>query len=174
MRPDQRNFLAVWSDHTLPTSSYIAFENNRRTLNRDWGGYAGETHFNYAGDVFSDTPINEWRAQGVLFAILPHFHYQLWREDGTNEFVTETTLLKSYPPSDAHRGPAMVVLLLHPIPHQATGQLGPIRLIGYDLTVENARPGDALPFHLYWQATAATEANYQVFNHLLDDARATS
>ena len=174
LQPDQRNDLAMWADESLPPGSYITNYDNRRTLNRDWGGYAGETHFNYAGDVFSDTPINEWRAQGVLFAILPHFHYQLWREDGTNEFVTETTLLKSYPPSDAHRGPAMVVLLLHPIPHQATGQLGPIRLIGYDLTEESASPGDALPFHLYWQATAATETNYQVFNHLLDSMRATS
>ena len=62
----------------------------------------------------------------------------------------------------------MVVLLLHPIQHAATGQLGPIRLIGYELAEESARPGDSLPFHLYWQATAATEADYQVFNHLLD------
>ena len=166
--PDQRNDLATWADQTVPASRYITNYDNHRTLNRDWGGYAGETHFNYAGDVFSDTPINEWRAQGVLFAIIPHFQYQLWREDGTNEFVTETTLLKSYPPSDAHRGPAMVVLLLQPIQHLATGQLGPIRLIGYDLAEESARPGELLPFHLYWQATAATEADYQVFNHLLD------
>ena len=64
----------------------------------------------------------------------------------------------------------MVVLRLYPIQHEATGQLGPIRLIGYDLAVENARPGDSLPFHLYWQAATATETDYQVFNHLLDGA----
>ena len=64
----------------------------------------------------------------------------------------------------------MVVLRLYPIQHSATGQLGPIRLIGYELTEESVEPGESLPFHLYWQATAATEADYQVFNHLLDDA----
>ena len=169
MRSDQRNDLVIWADGTLLASKYIANDNNRRTLNREWGGYAGETRFHYTGNVLSDTPLEEWRAQGVLFAIVPHFQYQLWREEGTNEFVTETTLLKSYPPSDAHRGPAMVVLLLQPIPHAATGQLGPIRLIGYELAEESARPGDSLPFHLYWQAAAATVTDYQVFNHLLDE-----
>ena len=119
-----------------------------------------------------DFPIHqleEWRAQGVLFAIVPHFRVSgSGGRKGTNEFVTETTLLKSYPPSDAHRGPAMVVLLLQPIPHAATGQLGPIRLIGYELAEEEAQPGERIPFHIYWQATAATVTDYQVFNHLLD------
>ena len=166
--PDQRNDLARWADVTLPPSSYITEFHNRRTLNREWGGYAGETHFGYAGEVFSDTRIEEWRAQGVRFAIVPHTAYRLWWEDGTDPYYTETTLLKSYPPSDAHRGPAMVVLLLRPIQHEATGQLGPIRLIGYELMEESAQPGESLPFHLYWQATGATKTNYQVFNHLLD------
>ena len=60
-------------------------------------------------------------------------------------------------------------LLLHPIQHAATGQLGPIRLIGYELAEEEAQPGERIPFHLYWQATAATVTDYQVFNHLLDE-----
>ena len=133
-----------------------------------WGGYAGETRFEYAGNPFSDTTIAEWRAQDVLFAIVPHFQYGLWREDGVHEFATQTTLLKSYSPSDAYRGPAMVVLLLQRIQHEATGRLGPIRLIGYELAAESVQPDESFPFHLYWQATAATEADYQVFNHLLD------
>ena len=62
----------------------------------------------------------------------------------------------------------MAVLRLYPIQHEATGQLGPIRLIGYDLPEESARPGQGFAFHLYWQAEAATATNYQVFNHLLD------
>ena len=143
MRPDQRNDLAVWADGSLPASKYITNYSNHRTLNSSWGGYAGETRFEYAGNPFSDTTIAEWRAQDVLFAIVPHFQYELWREDGVHEFATQTTLLKSYSPSDVYRGPAMVVLLLHPIQHQATGQLGPIRLIGYDLPEENARPGQS-------------------------------
>ncbi|MCY3835480.1 MAG: hypothetical protein OXF83_03460, partial [Anaerolineaceae bacterium] len=112
--------------------------------------------------------LEQWREQGVHLAIVDHFLYHLWREDGDHPFTTQTTLLKSYPPSHAHRGPAMVVLRLYPIQHPATGQLGPIRLLGYDMTKENVGPGEALPFHLYWQAAAATQGDYQVFNHLLD------
>ena len=168
--PDQRNELAQWADQTLPANLYIASPGNTATLNREWGGYPGQTPFQYTGSINAEITIEEWRAQGVRLAIVDHFLYELWQEEGTKPFFTETTLLKSYPPSDAHRGPAMVVLLLQTIQHSATGQLGPIRLLGYDLTVESASPGDALPLHLYWEATAATEADYQVFNHLLDGA----
>ena len=168
--PDQRNFLAAWADSTLPASKYIATFDNRKTLNREWGGYAGDTQFKNEGSPFSDTTIDEWRAQGLLFAIVPHFQYKLWREGGTDDFFTQTTLLKSYPPSNAYRGPAMVVLLLHPIQHQATGQLGPIRLIGFELGEDAAAAtaGQSFAFHLYWQAEAATATDYQVFNHLRD------
>ena len=78
-------------------------------------------------------------------------------------------MLKSYPPSEAFRGPAMVVLLLQRIQHEATGKLGPIRLIGYDLPAgAGSSAGQSLHFYLYWQAEAATATNYQVFNHLLN------
>ena len=166
--PDQRNELAIWADRTLPASQYIASPGNTATLDRNWGGYPGTTPFKYEGSVNADTTIQEWRVQGVRFAIVSYGRYELWREEGADPYYTETTLLKSYPPSDAHRGPAMVVLLLHPIQHEATGQLGPIRLIGYELAEESVLPGQSLPFHLYWQAAAPTEADYQVFNHLLD------
>ena len=166
--PDQRNDLVRWADQTLRAGPFIANYANNRIFNREWGGYTGETIFQNVGGVYDDVSIQEWRAQRAHFAIMPHFQYELWREDGVHPYFTETTLLKSYPPSDAHRGPAMVVLLLQPIQHAATGQLGPIRLIGYDLAEELSQPGESLPFHLYWQATAATEADYQVFNHLLD------
>ena len=166
--PDRRNELARWADESLPASRYITNFDNRDTLNRDWGGYAGETRFAYAGHLFSDTSINEWRAQGALFAIVPYNRHERWREKGVNEFINETTLLKSYPSSNTYRDPGMVVLLLSPIQHEATGQLGPIRLIGYALGEESARPGHTFPFHLYWQASAPGATDYQVFNHLLD------
>ena len=171
--PDQRNELAQWADRTLPTSSYIASPGNTATLNREWGGYPGATPFRYEGIVYDYPTSAEWRTRGVRLAIIDYHLYGLWQEEETNPYTTKTTLLKTYPPSDAYRGPAMIVLLLQPIQHPTTGQLGPIRLIGYDMTEESVGPGEALPFHLYWQATAATEADYQVFNHLLDSARGT-
>ena len=145
MRPDQRNDLAVWADGSLPASKYITNYSNHRTLNSSWGGYAGETRFGYAGPLYSNTTSDEWRAQDLLFAIASYGQYDLWREGGADEFATQTTLLKSYPPSDAYRGPAMVVLVLHSIQHQATGKLGPIRLIGYDLPSRTASAGQSHP-----------------------------
>ena len=84
------------------------------------------------------------------------------------DYLRETTRLKGWEHQPDYRWVTMTVLRLYPIQHEATGQLGPIRLIGYELAAGSAQPGQSLPFHLYLQATAATEADYQVFNHLLD------
>jgi hypothetical protein len=43
-----------------------------------------------------------------------------------------------------------------------------IRLLGYDLEAEEARPSGRLTVTLYWQALAPIERNYQVFVHLYD------
>jgi hypothetical protein len=41
-------------------------------------------------------------------------------------------------------------------------------MVGYDLPVEHATPGEALPLTLYWQASAKLGRDYTVFVHLLD------
>ncbi|MGD8806640.1 MAG: glycosyltransferase family 39 protein, partial [Chloroflexota bacterium] len=43
-----------------------------------------------------------------------------------------------------------------------------IRLLGYDLEAEDARPGGRVTVTLYWQALGPIERNYQVFVHLYD------
>lgn len=43
-----------------------------------------------------------------------------------------------------------------------------IRLLGYDLAAEDARPGGRVTVTLYWQALGPMERNYQVFVHLYD------
>ena len=80
----------------------------------------------------------------------------------------ETARLKSYPPDDRFRGPSMVVLRLHPMQHEASGQLGGIRLVGYDINASEFQPGDQIVFRHYWQAEAPTATPQHVFNHLLD------
>ncbi len=48
-------------------------------------------------------------------------------------------------------------------------RFGPaLRLVGYDLPVEQATPGESLPLTLYWQASAKLGRDYTVFVHLLD------
>ncbi len=41
-------------------------------------------------------------------------------------------------------------------------------LLGYDLPVRRANPGEAIPLTLYWQALAKMDKNYVIFDHLLD------
>lgn len=170
--PDRRNELAAWADVTLPAGRYVATVENHKTLNRDWGGYPGVTTFEFAGQYhLGERPLADWRADGVDFAILPWRDYAAWLEDDPQGYLAGTTLLKAWPPSQAHRGPSMAVLALRtPTQLQPAGenQLGSIRLLGHDLDLGNARPGDALSFRLYWQADAPTEGDYLVFNHLLD------
>ncbi len=55
------------------------------------------------------------------------------------------------------------------IPYPLRADFGDqIRLLGYDLAENQARPGDTLHLTLYWQALRPAEASYTVFTHLLD------
>ncbi len=173
--PDSRVNLMHYMDTTLATGRVMANQENHKTLNRDWGGYPGITQFDYlrkdsGSPLITSAPIDHWRAQDILYTIMSYYDYQSLLADDPAGYLAETTLLKSYPPSAAHRGPAMVVLRLHPMQHQTTGQLGPIRLLGYDLASGDIRAGETLPFHLYWQSRAPTDDEYIVFNHLLNSA----
>ena len=172
--PDRRNELAIWADTTLAPGKFFASSANHKTLNRDWGGYAGETRFTYVGEHnLVERSLEEWRAGGVSFAILPWYEYEALLKDDPQHYLASTTLLKAWPPSEAHRGPSMVVLALQAMQHSlpaAAGQLGSIHLLGHDLNVIDALAGAELPLQLYWQADAPTDGEYIVFNHLLDAA----
>lgn len=53
--------------------------------------------------------------------------------------------------------------------HQVSFNLGnQIDLVGFDLELREARPGDTLPLTLYWRAQSSTEEDYTVFTHLVD------
>ena len=111
--PDRRNELATWADTTLAPGKFFASSANHKTLNRDWGGYAGETSFTYVGEHnLVEHSLEEWRAGGVSFAILPWYEYEALLKDDPQRYLAGTTLLKAWPPSEAHRGPSMVVLAL--------------------------------------------------------------
>jgi hypothetical protein len=54
----------------------------------------------------------------------------------------------------------------------AAARLGPgIMLLGYDLSAETARPGQALTITLYWQSLQPVTTRYKVFVQLLDAER---
>ena len=166
---DPRNFVTQYMDSTVAAGRYVISKGTSTLFNPDWGGYAGETAFELVSfEEPTRHPIQTWREQDVDYAILHHFEYeQLFLADSFG-YLRETTRLKGWAPQPNYRYTTMVVLLLHPIQHQATGQLGPIRLVGYELESHDVSAGATIPFHLYWQAEAATATDYQVFNHLLD------
>lgn len=171
---DRRNDLARYVDTSLPPGPYIAERDNDKTLNGAWGGYAGANTFRHIarGNV-DDRPIEEWRERGAVYAIESYERYQHYVETEAGQAIlAETLLLKSYPPSGNYRGPSMVVLRLFPIEHEASAQLGPIRLVGYDIDRQTVAPGNTVLFTLYWQADAALDGEYAVYNHLtLPDSR---
>ena len=166
---DPRNFVRDYMDLTAASGKYVISKGTSNLLNPNWGNYTGETVFDIASfEEPTDFPVEHWREQGVEYAILHYDVYDRLLEDDPYGYLRETTRLKGWEHQPNYRWVAMTVLRLYPIQQEATGQLGPIRLIGYELAEESARPGESIPFHLYWQAVAPTEADYQVFNHLLD------
>ncbi len=166
--PDTRNDLARWIDTTLAPAPYIAEIDNHKTLNGAWGGYAGTNTFRrIEGAHVNDRPLETWREMGAVYAIEAQDDYEEWDETPEGRaLLEETLLLKTFTRSEAHRGPSMVVLRLSPIQHTASGQLGSIRLIGYDIDRTAVQPGESITFTLYWQADDAPDGDYAVYNHL--------
>ncbi len=115
--------------------------------------------------LLSDKPVEEWRALGVEYAIMPH-----WRmlEDPDVYYPDETVLLKTYPVSGEFRGPDMVVLRLYPMQNETDQQLGPIRLVGYDINTTQLQAGEDIVLRHYWRAEKPTSTAQHVYNHLLD------
>ncbi len=164
--PDRRNDLAVWMDESLPPGAYISGSENHKTFNNAWGGYRGLHDYPlYEVASLLDRPIDEWRAAGVRYAIISPL--ELRELQDAPDIVEQILVVKEYPESAAYRGPSMAVVRLAPIQHPATGTLGTISLIGYDLDSTIRHPGEILRFNLYWQATAPTDSDYVVYNHLV-------
>jgi hypothetical protein len=167
--PDRRNDLARWADITLAPGSYIAEQDNHKTLDGAWGGYAGLNSFHIVERAhIDDRPIQAWRDEGVTFAIESYRYYQdLLETPEGRALLDQTTLLKSYPSSSRFRGPSMVVLSLYPIQQPMDAAFGPIRLVGCDVDRNEVAPGESVTFTMYWQADAPLDADYAVFNHLV-------
>ncbi len=164
---DRRNDLMQYMDTSLPPGNYISNQANHKTFNRAWGGYNGIHDFQWVGPnaLLTDKSVEDWRALGVEYAIMPHARMV---SNPNIYYPDDTLLLKTYPVDSRFRGPDMVVLRLYPMQFTATGQLGPIHLVGYDLNATQLPPGGDLVFRHYWRADSPTAAPKRVFNHLLD------
>lgn len=168
--PDRRNDLMSYMDTSLPPGKYISDREspNHKVFNRSWGGYNGLHDYPRAQDVWGllDEPLSTWREKDAVYAIVP---YPANADDPHIYFPDETVLLKSYPPDPRFRGPSMVVLRLYPMQYKSGGQLGPIRLVGYDLNASELAAGDDIVLRHYWRAHSPTASIHHVFNHLIDE-----
>ena len=93
---DRRNDLMRYMDTSLEPGMYISNYDNHKTFNRAWGGYTGLHDFPWFPEYASldDKPIEEWRALGVTYAIMPH---QTMLQDPEIYYPDDTVLLKTYP-----------------------------------------------------------------------------
>ena len=169
--PDRRLNLMRYMDSSLQPGKYITDRDGptHKVFNRAWGGYTGVHDFPVAQSIYDlvSKPLEVWRENGAIYAIMPY------PDDGQpadRYFPNETVLLKSYPPDPAYRGPSMVVLRLHPMQNEHGGQLGTIRLLGYDISAREAQAGGDIILRHYWQASSAPQSALHVFNHLLDSS----
>ncbi len=166
---DRRNDLMLYMDTSLEPGMYISNYDNHKTFNRAWGGYTGFHDFKWHPQdvLLSEKPIEHWRELGAEYGIVPH---SLALADPSITYPGETVILKTYPVSDEFRGPDMVVLRLYPMQYQHGGKLGPIHLLGYDLSATAAQAGGNITLRHYWRAESAPASTLHVFNHLLDGA----
>ena len=111
--------------------------------------------------------IEEWRALGVAYAIMPHW-YVIHEPEVL--YPDDTVVLKTYPKNSDFRGPSMVVLRLYPMQNETNQQLGSIRLVGYDLNGIQFEVGEDIVLRHYWRAERPTSTAHQVYNHLLNEA----
>lgn len=51
----------------------------------------------------------------------------------------------------------------------ADAQLGPIRLVGYDLNASEVAAGEDIVLRHYWRAESPTDSIQHVFNHLINE-----
>ena len=169
-RPDQRNAMAAYMDTSLAPGPYIGDGDQHKTFNRSWGGYPGQHEFPLAQvALVTDRPLADWRIDGVVYAIVPYASFRQMQTTAEGQAtLNNMLLLKSYPPGGS-RGPSMAVFRLTPVQHRADQDLGPVRLIGYDLDRAVVTPGDSLTFVLYWRADSATAGEYIVYNHLVPE-----
>ena len=185
--PDRRVALMRYMDTSLPPGKFITERSqpqslrtpfarylgdreygNHKTFNRSWGGYDGVHDYPVSQDIndLVDKPLATWRAHNTVYAIMP---YEPLLDDPDIYYPDETVTLKKYPTDPNFHGPSMVIMRLYPMQNQASGQLGPIHLVGYDISANKVQAGGEIVFRHYWQAEAPTGSVQFVFNHLLDD-----
>lgn len=66
--------------------------------------------------------------------------------------------------------PPLTQAELASIPHRLDADFGgELKLLGYDLRTDSAKPGESVQLTLYWQAQIAMDRNWSIFVHVVDE-----
>ncbi len=171
--PERRVELRQWFDTNLPPGTVLVDESNEKTFNPFWGGIPYQHWFDWwRTDDFTQYTPAEWREKhGISYAVIPAATVRDLRDTPRGRaFLRGLLPLREFNAPEM-RGPAMNAYRLGRMSHEAEAHFGEaITLRGYDLSAENAQPGDMLELTLYWQAQAVPGDNYSAFVHLVPQA----
>ncbi|MCC6612362.1 MAG: glycosyltransferase family 39 protein [Anaerolineae bacterium] len=176
-RPDSRVLLHTWFDQSLEPGDIVLTRETEKVFNPDWGGMrlrAGHWVNWWIEDNLRVHTVDEWRADGYAYALIPFGAWQEWMATGDGSaYLSEMLYLRGFN-DDGSRGPSFVIYRLTRPEHDLDVKFGDrIRLIGYDGGADDLAPGASLTYRFYWRAEAIPDANYSLFLHLTAEDDAT-
>ena len=165
----------TWADDSLPdpaegvilipSGSDLSY-----VWHRAWGGYNGATEFPYAYDANPalQSPAEMAANNGVMYLAATETDLTTtYNTPELRDWVNNLFLLKTITPGTNQIYTTHFYRLLPP-EHLTEVHFGDeIQLVGYDLSAEEATPGDMVVLRPYWQAFRQPTANYSMFVHLL-------
>lgn len=169
--PDSRVALRQWADINLDPGTVIVDISNDKTFNPFWGGLLGRKWFDWwTTKNVMEYSLDEWHNQrGMSYAVIPQDEWAAMQDSSDGQaYLAHMLHLKDFtaPPQEA-RGPEFVVYRLWRMQVESDLHFGDaIRLVGYDHSTQQVKPGDSFTLRLYWQASSRPATDYSLFVHL--------
>ncbi len=171
----------TWADASLPDPAegvILIPSGSDLTLvwHRAWGGYNGATEFTYAYDANPALQSPEQMAanNGVMYLAATETDLDMiYDTPEIQAWVNNLFYLKTIP-TGVNQVYTTRFYRLIPPQTPTDVSFGPsIRMVGYDLSTDEAAPGDVVVVRPYWQADTQPAANYSMFVHLLSEDEPT-
>jgi hypothetical protein len=172
-RADMRAVLWQWADVNVPLDGMILIHPNSDaafTWNRPWSGYDGSKPFEYWLEVSDEIAVStpeRFVERGITYFVMTETdRTDIFTTPQLQAFVEQLTLIKTLHAAPNIRGVTTYFYRMLP-PHYAVAvSFGDqINLVGYDLTAQQAAPGDTILFRPYWRAERRPDTNYSMFVH---------
>jgi hypothetical protein len=167
------NVIWNWSDANLPNDGIILLPNGGEfdaLYNRTWGAYAGDNPLPYwfatSEELVSANP-QDYSERGMTSFGIEQTIFET-SYSSAQPFIDQLTLIKTFMPDSAQNvGSGASFYRLAP-PQTLTDVLfgEEIRLVGYDLQINNSSDAPHITLRPYWRIQNPPSQNYSVFVHL--------